>query len=73
MTFNHLMWFFAVLFGLPLAVLDDEGWRRASGTLSVLSLDGFALAMAADGLTKLLNLDPLGLWSRHVSRSSLRP
>ncbi len=55
MKFDRMMWVFGalfVLFGLPLAVIDEPNWRNISGGLSVFSLGLFALAMAADGLTK---------------------
>ena len=41
-----------VLFGLPLAFLEDTVWRHICGGLSVLSLGLFALAMVGDGLVK---------------------
>jgi hypothetical protein len=55
MKFDRMMWLCGalfVLFGLPLAVLEDTAWRTICGGLSVLSLGLFALSMAADGLTK---------------------
>ena len=55
MVLNRLMWLFGalfVLFGLPLAVVEDGGWARVWGGLSLLSLGGFALAMAGDGMVK---------------------
>lgn len=55
MSFNRLMWIFAglfLLFGLPLFLVDDKDWVRPLISLSCLSLGGFALAMAADGLVQ---------------------
>ena len=53
MILNRLMWLFGalfVLFGLPLAVVEDSGWQRVWGGLSLLSLGSFALAMAGGGM-----------------------
>jgi len=36
----------AVLFGLPLLILEDAGWQRLCAGLSALSLGAFALAWA---------------------------
>lgn len=47
------MWLCAalvVVFGLPLAFLDDMGWRNTFGGLSASSLGLFAFAMAGNGL-----------------------
>jgi len=52
---KRLMWLFGVLFvvfGLPLAVIEDGFWQQLCGVLSTLSLGCFALAMAGDGLVK---------------------
>ncbi len=49
------MWLCAglfVAFGLPLAFVEDRGWQHVWGGLSVLSLAGFGLAMAGDGIVK---------------------
>jgi hypothetical protein len=39
-----------VLFGLPLLVVEDQGWVRISAGLSTFCLGGFALAMVQDAL-----------------------
>lgn len=55
MRLDRLMWLCAglfVAFGLPLAVVGDGVWRNALGGLSVLSLGGFGLAMAGDGIVR---------------------
>lgn len=36
----------------PLAFVEDRGWQHVWGGLSVLSLAGFGLAMAGDGIVK---------------------
>lgn len=49
------MWIFAalfLLFGLPLFIVEDEGWRKILLGGTTLSLGGFALAMAGDGIIK---------------------
>lgn len=49
------MWICAALFfvfGLPLFLVDDQVWRKALLGLTTLSLGGFALAMAGDGVVK---------------------
>lgn len=55
MYFDRLMWLCAalfVLFGLPLAFIEDIAWQHVSGGLSILSLSLFALAMVGNGLVK---------------------
>lgn len=55
MTFHRLMWIFAglfLLFGFPLLMIEDKAWLRILVSLCCLSLGGFALSMAADGLIK---------------------
>ncbi len=55
MRLDRLMWLCAglfVAFGLPLAFVEDRGWQHVWGGLSVLSLAGFGLAMAGDGIVK---------------------
>ena len=55
MSLERSMWLFGalfVVFGLPLAVLEDSIWQRVFGGLSVLCLGCFALAMAGDGVMK---------------------
>lgn len=50
---TRLMWTFAalvLLFGLPLAVLEDGGVQKTFAGLSTLSLGAFALAMAYNGM-----------------------
>jgi len=53
MAVKRLIWVFAalfVIFGLPLAVVEDQGLRRLCGSLSLVGLGGFALCLAGDGL-----------------------
>ena len=53
MYLERLMWLCAalfVLFGLPLAVIDDRGWRHLCGGLSALSLGGSAFFMVGNSL-----------------------
>jgi hypothetical protein len=48
-----LTWVLAGLFvvcGLPLAVVEDAGWRNTWGGFSLLGLGGFALSMVADAV-----------------------
>lgn len=55
MSLDRLMWVFGVLFilfGLSLGFIQDRGWQKLCGGISVLSLGCFALAMAGDGLVK---------------------
>lgn len=52
---SRLMWVFAALFlvfGLPMILVEDKAWQRILVGLSTLSLGGFALAMAGDGIVK---------------------
>lgn len=52
---DRVMWVFAalfLLFGLPLFFVEDKSWQKALLGLSTLSLGGFALAMAGDGVLK---------------------
>ena len=41
-----------VLFGLPLAVIEDTVWKHVCGGVSTLSLSLFAFFMAGDGVVK---------------------
>ncbi len=55
MRWDRLMWLCGglfVAFGLPLAVVEDRGWQHVLGGISALSLGGFGLAMAGDGVAK---------------------
>ncbi len=53
MYLERLMWLCAalfILFGLPLAVIDDRGWQHLCGGMSALSLGGFAFFMGGNSL-----------------------
>ena len=55
MYLARLMWLCGalfVLFGLPLAVIEDTVWKHVSGGLSILFLSLFAFSMVGDGLVK---------------------
>ncbi len=56
MCLDRLMWLCGglfVAFGLcGLAFVEARGWQNVWGGLSVLSLAGFGLAMAGDGIVK---------------------
>ena len=55
MHLDRLMWLFGVLFvlfGLPLAFIEDIAWQHVCGGLSILSLSLFALAMVFNGLAR---------------------
>jgi len=55
MNLDRLMWVFAglaVVFGLLLAVVDSPTARNFWGSLSLISLCGFAFAMIFNGVSK---------------------
>lgn len=55
MRFDRLMWSFAALvliFGLMLLAAEERETQRWLVALTTFCLGGFALAMAADGVTK---------------------
>ena len=55
MHLDRLMWLFGVLFvlfGLPLAFVEDIAWQHLCGGLSILFLSLFALAMVCNGLAR---------------------
>jgi hypothetical protein len=50
---SYWTWVFAGLFvasGLPLAVVEDAGWRNLCGGFSLIGLGGFALSMVRDAV-----------------------
>ena len=52
-TSSYWTWVLAGLFvvcGLPLAVVEDSGWRNTWGGLSLIGLGGFALSMVRDAV-----------------------